>query len=57
MLLFFFAQHNAFASIQDVVAIVFFFLFMATPVAYGSSQARDQIRTAAASLCYSHSIS
>ena len=33
----------------------FFFLFMATPVAYGRSLARGQIRTAAASLHHSHS--
>ena len=33
----------------------FFFLFMATPVAYESSQARGWIRTAAASLHHSHS--
>ena len=33
----------------------FFLLLMATPVAYGSSQARSQIGVAAASLHYSHS--
>ena len=33
----------------------FFFLLMATPVVYGSSQARGQLRTADASLCHSHS--
>ena len=32
----------------------FFFLFMATSTAYGSSWARGWIRTAAASLCHSH---
>ena len=31
-----------------------FFLFMATPVVYGSSQARGQIRATAASLHHSH---
>ena len=33
----------------------FFLLFRATPVAYGSSQARDQTRATAASLQHSHS--
>ena len=33
----------------------FFFLFSAAPAAYGSSQARGQIRTTAAGLCHSHS--
>ena len=33
----------------------FLFLFRAAPVAYGSSQARGQIRAAAASLYHSHS--
>ena len=33
----------------------FFFLFRATPVAYGNSQARDQIRAAAAGLHHRHS--
>ena len=32
-----------------------FILFMATPVAYGSSQATGQIGAAAACLCHSHS--
>ena len=32
-----------------------FFLFRATPAAYGSSQARVRIEAAAASLCHSHS--
>ena len=32
-----------------------FFIFRATLVAFGSSQARDQIRTAAAGLHHSHS--
>ena len=32
----------------------FFFLFRATDTAYGCSQARGQIRAAAASLCHSH---
>ena len=34
--------------------IINFFLLMAVPVAYGSSQARDQIRAAAAGLHHSH---
>ena len=33
----------------------FFFLFRATPAAYGGSQARGQIRAAAADLHHSHS--
>ena len=33
----------------------FFLLFRATPMAYGSSQARGQIRATAAGLCHSHS--
>ena len=35
--------------------IIIIFLFRAAPVAYGSSQARGQIRAAAAGLQYSHS--
>ena len=34
---------------------LFFGHFRATPMAYGSSQARGQTRAAAASLCHSHS--
>ena len=33
----------------------FFFLFRATPAAYGSSQAGGQIGAAATGLCHSHS--
>ena len=33
----------------------FFFLFTATPMTYGSSWARGQIRASAAGLCHSHS--
>ena len=33
----------------------FFFLFRATPMAYGSSQAKGRIRAAAAGLHHSHS--
>ena len=33
----------------------FFCLLRSTPVAYGSSHARGQIRAAAAGLCHSHS--
>ena len=32
--------------------LLLFFLFMATPEAYGSSQAKDQIGAAAAGLCH-----
>ena len=35
--------------------LTLFFLFRATPVAYGSSQARGGIRAAAAGLHHSHS--
>ena len=35
----------------EVCETFFFFLFMATPMAYGSSQARGQVRAAVASLC------
>ena len=38
-----------------VCQVIFFFLFRATPVACGSSQARRQIGAAAASLHHSHS--
>ena len=34
---------------------LFFFLFRATPTAYGSSLVRGRIRTAHTSLCHSHS--
>ena len=36
-------------------AQLFLFFFMATPVAYGGSQARGQIQAAVARLCPSHS--
>ena len=35
--------------------IYFFFVFMATPAAYGSSQARGQVEAAAADLYHRHS--
>ena len=35
----------------------FFFLFRASPLAFGSSQARGQIGTAATGLCHNHSTS
>ena len=35
--------------------LIFFFFFTAAPVAYGSSEARGQIRVAAAGLCHTHS--
>ena len=38
-----------------VIFYFFFFLFKATPLAYGSSQARSQIRAAAACLRHSYS--
>ena len=38
-----------------VVCLFFFFLFRATPAAYGNSQARGQIGVIAADLCHSHS--
>ena len=38
-----------------VFLFVGFLLFMATPAAYGGSQARGLIRAAAAGLCHSHS--
>ena len=40
---------------QHKVQRDFFFLLMAAPMAYGSSQARCWIRAAAAGLCHSHS--
>lgn len=41
---------------HDLLFTFFFFLlFRATPVAYGSSQARGRIGAAAAGLCHSHS--
>ena len=53
----FLIKNNGKCSIGDIahlyVAYSFFFLFRAAPVAYRSSQARDQVRTAAASLCQS----
>ena len=38
----------------NVKILWLFFDFRASPVAYGSSQARGQIRAAVAGLCYSH---
>ena len=35
--------------------LLFFFLFRATPTAYGGSQARGEIRAIASGLCHSHS--
>ena len=37
-----------------VVVVVVFFLFRATPAAYGDSQARGQIGAVAAGLCHSN---
>ena len=39
----------------NLLLLLFFGLFRATPVAYGSSQARGGIRAAAAGLHHSHS--
>ena len=39
---------------KDIRVCVCICLFSATPVAYRSSQARGQISTVAAGLCYSH---
>ena len=41
--------------IGTTLTAFFLFLFLAAPVAYGSSQARGQIRAAAAGLHHSHS--
>ena len=38
----------------SLLFILSFYLFKAAPMAYGSSQARDRIRAAAAGLCHSH---
>ena len=46
----------AFYLLFRVVPVTFFFFFLrAVPAAYGESQARAQIRAAAAGLCHSHS--
>ena len=42
-------------EVASLFFLFFFFLFRAAPMAYGSSQARGQIRVAAADLCHSHS--
>ena len=34
---------------------LYFFLFGVSPISYGGSQARGQIRAAAANICHSHS--
>ena len=39
---------------HPILQSFFFFFFMATPVAYGGSHARGQIRATAAVLCHSH---
>ena len=41
-------------SLKSLSLFFFFLLLRAAPVAYGSSQARDRIRTLTASLCQSH---
>ena len=46
---------NSYSSGSSPYMHLSFFLFRATPVAYGGSQARGQIRTTAAGLYYSHS--
>ena len=47
---------SVFCSFQCTFLNLFlpFLLFRAVPVAYGSSQARDQIGAASAGLCHSH---
>ena len=42
-------------SLTQLILFYFICLFRAAPSAYGSSQARGQIRASAASLCHSHS--
>ena len=48
-------EPKAFAQWLETFFFSFFFFFRVTPMAYGSSQARGQIRVAAASLHLSHS--
>ena len=40
--------------VESDIFILFYCLFTVTPTAYGSSQARGRLRTAAASLHHSH---
>ena len=47
-------SHSVFLFFGFFVCL-FFFPFRATPMTYGSSQARGQIGAAAVSLCHSHS--
>ena len=47
-------KHLAY-HVLDPVLTIFFFLFRAAPVAYGSSFSRGQIAAAASGLCHSHS--
>ena len=44
-----------FTYIIIIITTILSFVFRAVPTAYGGSQARGQIETAAASLCQSHS--
>ena len=46
---------NNYDQLQVQCEVIFFSFFMATPAAYGSSQARGQIRAAAVGLHHSHS--
>ena len=46
---------NIWTLIHFIFIYFYFFLLMVTPATYGSSQARGQIRAAAAGLNYGHS--
>ena len=48
-------RYNVYKQKLQTLLFFFFLLFRATHVAYGRSQARGQIRAAAASLRHSHS--
>ena len=55
MLIHFITQYKKFTIvifIANLIFFFFFFLFMATPAAYGNSQAKSLIGVAAASLCH-----
>ena len=48
------SSHHIAPTSDPLVPLFFFFLFRATPTAYGSSQARDRIGVAVASLHHSY---
>ena len=50
-----YVSYKLLVSFQIIGSIFFFFFFRAASAAYGSSQARSQIRAAAAGLQHSHS--